>query len=179
MRGRILAFDPTRGTGLVSGDDGRRYELAAADWRGTVWPASGDVVDFVAEGEAARAAFPLLSSGAEPMRWGHFLWSFAGRVPRRDYWLRFFLPALLAGLGAGVIDAAAGTRALAALVQIALIWPTIAVGAKRCHDRDRSGWFQLVGLIPVVGPIWLLVELGFLRGTRGPNRFGPDPLAGA
>lgn len=54
----------------------------------------------------------------------------------------------------------------------------LAGAAKRLHDRDRSGWFQLIVLIPLTGAIWLGVEIGFLRGTFGPNRFGPDPLAG-
>jgi uncharacterized membrane protein YhaH (DUF805 family) len=61
---------------------------------------------------------------------------------------------------------------------LAVIVPGFAGLAKRCHDRDRSGWFQLISLIPLIGSIWLLVEVGFLRGTPGPNRFGPDPLAG-
>jgi uncharacterized membrane protein YhaH (DUF805 family) len=50
------------------------------------------------------------------------------------------------------------------------------VGAKRCHDRNRSGWFQLISLVPIVGALWLLFDLGILRGTDGPNRFGPAPL---
>jgi uncharacterized membrane protein YhaH (DUF805 family) len=48
----------------------------------------------------------------------------------------------------------------------------LAVGAKRCHDRNRSAWFLLLLLIPVLGWIWLIVELGFLAGSSGPNRFG-------
>ncbi|MEE9544269.1 MAG: DUF805 domain-containing protein [Rhodospirillales bacterium] len=56
-------------------------------------------------------------------------------------------------------------------------WTSLAVGAKRCHDRGRSGWFQLISLIPLIGSLWLLVELGFLKGKEGENRFGPDPLA--
>jgi uncharacterized membrane protein YhaH (DUF805 family) len=55
-------------------------------------------------------------------------------------------------------------------------WCSIAIGAKRCHDRGRSGWFQLISLIPVVGVLWLFVDLGLLRGTEGENRFGPNPL---
>ena len=61
---------------------------------------------------------------------------------------------------------------------LAALYPWIAVGIKRCHDRNRTGWFLLIGLIPLVN-IWLVVELGFLRGTVGQNRFGPDPLAGS
>jgi uncharacterized membrane protein YhaH (DUF805 family) len=54
-------------------------------------------------------------------------------------------------------------------------WMSIAAGAKRCHDRNRSGWFQLLWLVPLVN-LWVLVEIWFLRGTAGPNRFGPDPV---
>jgi len=77
----------------------------------------------------------------------------------------------------------------------------LAIGVKRLHDRDRSGWWIvllyfgpmvleaaqnstesgtlasiLLGLGAFAVSIWALVELGFLRGTSGPNRFGPDPL---
>ncbi len=50
---------------------------------------------------------------------------------------------------------------------VAASWPSLAVGVKRSHDRNRSGWFLLIGLIPIIGSIWLLIELGFLRGTIG------------
>ena len=57
------------------------------------------------------------------------------------------------------------------------LYPSFAVGVKRCHDRNRSGWFLLIGVIPLLN-LWLLVELGLLSGTRGPNRFGlPEPRA--
>ncbi|TGR16409.1 DUF805 domain-containing protein, partial [Mesorhizobium sp. M8A.F.Ca.ET.197.01.1.1] len=49
--------------------------------------------------------------------------------------------------------------------------------AKRWHDRNKSGWWTLIGLIPIIGGIWLLIELGILEGTRGANQYGPDPLA--
>jgi uncharacterized membrane protein YhaH (DUF805 family) len=56
------------------------------------------------------------------------------------------------------------------------LWPSLAMYTKRWHDRDKSGWWTLIILVPIIGSIWLLVELGFLRGTDGPNRFGDDPL---
>jgi uncharacterized membrane protein YhaH (DUF805 family) len=62
-------------------------------------------------------------------------------------------------------------------VNLVLLWPIIAVMAKRWHDRDRSGWWVLVLLLPVVGWIWALVVNGCLRGTVGPNPHGPDPLS--
>ena len=58
---------------------------------------------------------------------------------------------------------------------LASTWPNLALAVKRLHDRGRSGWFCLVGVIPFVN-IWLTIDLLFLRGTEGPNRFGEDPL---
>lgn len=55
------------------------------------------------------------------------------------------------------------------LFWVATIIPMLAVQVRRCHDQDKSGWFILV---PIYGII-----LMFLEGTRGPNRFGPDPKA--
>jgi uncharacterized membrane protein YhaH (DUF805 family) len=51
------------------------------------------------------------------------------------------------------------------------IYPSIAVSVKRAHDRDRSGWFVLLGLVPLVN-LWVVVELGFLAGTPGANTYG-------
>jgi len=115
--------------------------------------------------------------------WKWFLLSFDGRITRSAYWLKFVLPYLVIAVVLGIVDAILGLQAegvglLGGLFGLAAIWPSIAVGAKRCHDRGRSGWFQLILLIPVAGVVWLLVELGFLRGTVGENRFGPDPLDG-
>ena len=64
------------------------------------------------------------------------------------------------------------------VVSVLSLWPMIAAGTKRCHDRDRSGWFQLTYLIPLFGALWMFIYLGFLIGTEGSNRFGPDPLDG-
>ena len=64
---------------------------------------------------------------------------------------------------------------LAGLVGLVLIIPNLAVAAKRWHDRDKSGWWMLIALVPIIGWIWALVETGFLAGTSGPNRFGADP----
>ncbi len=58
---------------------------------------------------------------------------------------------------------------------IYIFWVGLAVGVKRWHDRDKSGWWMLIGIIPYIGGIWQLIECGCLRGTEGPNRFGGDP----
>jgi uncharacterized membrane protein YhaH (DUF805 family) len=66
---------------------------------------------------------------------------------------------------------------LATLYGLAVLIPNLAVTIRRLHDLDKSGWFIFLGLIPLVGPIILLVFY-CTEGTRGPNRFGPDPKGG-
>jgi len=104
------------------------------------------------------------------------LLSFEGRASRSDYWLRFALPYFGIGIVAAIIDYALNTNGvIQAIISILAIWPSLAVMAKRCHDRDRSAWFMLIGIVPLLN-IWLLVEVWCLRGTIGPNRFGADPV---
>ena|SRR5215471_11831081 len=108
-----------------------------------------------------------------------FFFVFGGRISRSAYWLRFCLPLLaiflIVGMALPPLHFNEGVLVLMALV----LWPWIAVSTKRYHDRNRCGWFLLIVLVPFFGPLWLFIELGFLRGTVGPNRFGPDPLARA
>jgi len=52
------------------------------------------------------------------------------------------------------------------------LYPGYAIYTKRWHDRDKSGWWSLIGFVPLIGGLWLLIELGFLGGTPGSNRFG-------
>jgi uncharacterized membrane protein YhaH (DUF805 family) len=63
---------------------------------------------------------------------------------------------------------------LGMLWALAVFIPNLAVTIRRLHDQDKSGWFIFLGFIPIVGGIILLVFY-FIEGTRGPNRFGPDP----
>ena len=65
-------------------------------------------------------------------------------------------------------------RRAEALTTLLLVWPCAAVSVKRWHDRDKSGWWALVYLIPLIGLLWTLVANGLLRGTAGANRFGED-----
>lgn len=75
--------------------------------------------------------------------------------------------------------ATGGHNALLTLLAFVLLLATMVVGVatsvKRWHDRGKSGSWYFISLIPIVGPIWALVELGFLPGTPGDNRYGaPD-----
>jgi uncharacterized membrane protein YhaH (DUF805 family) len=101
---------------------------------------------------------------------------FTGRARRSELWW-FALFAFVLGLITMAIDAAIGSWGLInAIGSIAVLLPSIAVGVRRLHDRDMSGWFYLIVLIPVIGAIALLV-IFCLKGTDGPNRFGTDPLS--
>lgn len=121
-----------------------------------------------------------------------FLFSFNGRIGRLAYWaynfgviavLVFFF-VVLDGVDS-MLDTPTATvledeetvlMAILLLILVAgYLWSTYAVTAKRWHDRDKSGWWSLIGFIPYVGSIWILVECGFLRGTDGANQYGDAP----
>ena len=107
-----------------------------------------------------------------------FLFSFEGRTNRSAYWLKWTLPYMVVMVVLSMVGSmfAGPTGAISGLVGLAALWPSLAVAAKRWHDRDKSGWWTLILLVPVVGALWMLIECGFLKGTDGPNRFGDDPL---
>jgi|SRR5882672_8111398 len=113
------------------------------------------------------------------MDYKNLLLSFEGRIGRKIYWMSY-----LAFIGVmivlGIVASFLGTAGMIILplVGLAIIWPALAIQAKRWHDRDKSAWWILIGLIPFIGPLWALIENGFLRGTEGQNRFGADPIAG-
>lgn len=98
---------------------------------------------------------------------------FSGRARRQEYWM-FFLFNFLAGLALSIVDIVLGTGALSGLYNLAIIIPSLAVGARRLHDTDRSGWWQLIALIPLIGAIILLVFF-CLDSKPGENRFGANP----
>jgi uncharacterized membrane protein YhaH (DUF805 family) len=149
------------------------------------------------------------------MGWSHLLFSFQGRANRAKYWLAglllivvwsayFFVALVMLGFRLNDLLLFASTGLFLWLVGVALylatMWASFAVGVKRMHDRDKSGWWTLlfyvapgilsgwqvttpsVASVTLLGYaslailVWGIVELGFLRGTPGANRFGPDPL---
>ncbi len=159
------------------------------------------------------------------------LFSFKGRIGRQYWWLTSLAVAVLLGIASSLVEVAAKTSgsgsidpesgqfepsAPYALLVFALasvnLWINFALGVKRLHDRERSGWWLVgqtailaaaialvlaafmqpeevrgpwlfaaggVGMVALAMSLWLFVELGFLRGTQGPNRYGPDPLGAA
>ncbi|MEW2472621.1 MULTISPECIES: DUF805 domain-containing protein [Micromonospora] len=105
--------------------------------------------------------------------------TFRGRARRSEYWW-FSLFLLLVGIVASVLDSALGVDfegsggPVSLLVNLAVLLPSLAVAVRRLHDIDRTGWWLLLALIPIVGWIVLLV-FALQNGTPGPNRFGPSP----
>jgi uncharacterized membrane protein YhaH (DUF805 family) len=102
-----------------------------------------------------------------------------GRLSRRSFWLYGVAVLLALNLLLVLLLGIAGLapERAEALANLLLVWPAVAVSIKRWHDRDKSAWWVLVALVPVVGWLWMLVDNGCMRGTAGPNRYGPDPLA--
>ncbi|MFP6749867.1 MAG: DUF805 domain-containing protein [Alphaproteobacteria bacterium] len=143
----------------------------------------------------AKRAAPLNTTAIMASMPLSYVWfSFNMRINRKVYWLKGILLLFLAQIAFQLVAGASGFAVMSVfgpesiwLIIIAVIlgvpfigfifWTSLAVVVKRCHDRDRSGWFLLIGFIPILGAIWLLVEIAFLKGTSGENRFGPDPLA--
>ena len=99
---------------------------------------------------------------------------FTGRARRTEYWM-FVLFNLIASVLIAVVDGVLGTSgALGGLYSLAVLIPNLSVAARRLHDTDRSGWWQLIALIPLIGFIILLVFL-CSDSQPGDNRFGPNP----
>jgi uncharacterized membrane protein YhaH (DUF805 family) len=113
------------------------------------------------------------------MDWNYLFTSYEGRINRQPFWIGTIILAVIhwifAGIGFGLFGETVG-NVLSSIVAVVLLYPSLAVATKRWHDRDKSGWWSLILLIPLAGVIWYVIECGILTGTPGSNRFGPDPL---
>ena len=129
------------------------------------------------------------------------LFSFEGRIGRGKYWLGVLLAVLLLVIAMvplivivpwdQVMVAGAEGQPTLDYMHSAMLpfwigylflmvigyWMSIAISIKRFHDRGKSGWWYLILLIPYIGPIWGLIELGFLRGDPGANAYGPPAVS--
>ena len=118
--------------------------------------------------------------GQQGFDWKQLYFSFEGRINRSTWWLKFWVPVMLLSIVTTLIDYASGSAneygvgPVGSIMSILVLYSAIAVYVKRFHDRGRSGWFILLLLVPVLN-LWPAVEMLFLRGTVGENRYGPDP----
>ena len=133
--------------------------------------------------------------------WKHLLLSLDGRINRAKYWIVVGLGILASLVATALLVIPVLGWVLFAVIILGMIYVGVAVGVKRLHDRNKSGWWLLlfylapgalqaaagdsfsgIGLLLNVAgfavSIWAMVELGILRGTDGPNDYGPDPLEG-
>lgn len=139
------------------------------------------------------------------MNIGNLFFSWSGRINRAKFWLASSICLIIWGTveltarmllkGFDIPQGAALPLVIAFwLPQVLLVIPMTAIGVKRLHDRAKSGWWLvLFSVVPWVVHVahahvalsvaslglsaWALVEMGCLRGTIGPNRYGDDPLA--
>lgn len=99
---------------------------------------------------------------------------FSGRARRQEFWM-FFVFNAIAGVVLSAVDGILGTcGVLGGLYNLAVLIPSLAVGARRLHDTDRSGWWQLIAFVPIVGIIVLIVFYAS-DSKPGANRFGSNP----
>jgi len=114
----------------------------------------------------------------------HKIFGFDGRLRRRDYWLINIGTSLVVAVITLVSFAIFGdsersdgpSTILQYLLYIPQFWVGLALALKRCHDRDKGGgWVAFFWLVPIVGWIWGGIEMAFLDGTQGPNRYGKSP----
>ncbi|MBI3916739.1 MAG: DUF805 domain-containing protein [Betaproteobacteria bacterium] len=101
---------------------------------------------------------------------------FNGRARRKEYWM-FFLFNIIIMVVLGIVEGIfGGPGVLGALYGLAVLLPGIGVSIRRLHDTDRSGWWLLIGLVPLIGAIVLLVF--FVQDSQAAeNQYGPNPKA--
>lgn len=98
--------------------------------------------------------------------------SFSGRARRSEFWY-WTLATFIVSIIAAVLDAIIGAQILQYVVVLGTVVPGLAVGARRLHDTGRSGWLQLIGIIPIIG--WILLIVWFVGDSHPDNQYGPNP----
>lgn len=107
---------------------------------------------------------------------------FDGRAPRIEFWM-FVLFNVIVSIILSIADSIIGTDTgntglLGGLYSLGVLIPSIAVSVRRLHDIGRSGWWILIGLVPVVG--WIVLIIWYVKDSdQGPNQYGPNPRGAA
>jgi uncharacterized membrane protein YhaH (DUF805 family) len=102
---------------------------------------------------------------------------FSGRATRTQYWM-FVLWNLVVSIVIGILAPLIFSENIANIIGylylLAVIIPSLAILARRLHDIDRSGWWILIGFVPLIGAIVLII-FAVLDSTPGTNSYGPNP----
>lgn len=99
--------------------------------------------------------------------------NFSGRARRREYWMFALINAFFIAV-LSILDGFIGIRITSGLYSAFVLVPSVSAQFRRLHDIDKSAWWILIGLIPIVGAVILLV-FAFKEGTEGENKYGNDP----
>lgn len=186
MRGEVLSYDSTAGTGLISGDDGARYSFSSAALQSPATPAPGVRVDFVPEGGEATQILILAGAatstgvaGVAPVSAGsgfdfqHAMLSFDGRLRRSHFWIGFLII-----FGANVV--LGWIPILGWLISLALIWPNLAISVKRLHDMGKTGWLvvapYLISFALLIAGMVIMFG-GMAAGGMAPDYYEDNPAA--
>ena len=184
MKGTILDFSIQSNNGVISGEDQQRYNFTGAQWRAQRPPRAGDQVDFEANQNQALNIYLVQTTQGSPFdqisqhldrisnqnqaeeNYNPIDWfvkclknyaNFEGRARRKEFWF-FSLCQFVILVAAQLMDAMLGTGILFyAIFVLALFLPGLAAGIRRLHDVDKSGWWMLISLVPLVGFIVLIV----------------------
>ncbi|WP_444683869.1 DUF805 domain-containing protein [Alkalicoccus luteus] len=101
--------------------------------------------------------------------------TFSGRARRKEYWM-FFLVHLMILVGLAMMETLIGLpTVISSVYSLAVLIPSLAVGVRRLHDTNRSGFWILINILPFLGWIIFIVFMA-LESDSGSNRFGPNPL---
>jgi uncharacterized membrane protein YhaH (DUF805 family) len=115
--------------------------------------------------------------------WQYLFTSLEGRINRQPFWAGVVVLIVInvaIAIVTNILGAIWGPLAfLGTIASLIMIYPAVVLYAKRWHDRSKSGWWSLVALIPLLGAIYMIYELGFQEGVPETNQYGPNPLATA
>jgi uncharacterized membrane protein YhaH (DUF805 family) len=107
---------------------------------------------------------------------------FSGRARRTEFWMFVLFVIVVSAVllmvdyMMGTVEPTSGYGVLSGVFALATLLPYLAVGARRLHDTGRTGWWWLIGFVPVIGTIVLIVFFA-KAGDAGSNAYGPDPKA--
>lgn len=99
---------------------------------------------------------------------------FKGRASRKEYWM-FYLTYILLIIAISFLDSAMGMGVLPIIFALGMVIPSLSIATRRLHDTGRSGWWQLISCVPLIGVIILIVFL--VQDSHGTNDYGVSPKA--
>ncbi len=109
------------------------------------------------------------------------LLKFDGRIRRMGWWIAGIAVSIVSSVFDNVVNEDSNILALLLFLAVGLVFWLIglSISVRRWHDHNKSGWWVLINLIPIIGWIYSLVMLGFMPGDQGHNNYGPPPVEGA